>query len=1036
MAKLRTFGELTAKFFAKHVGLWQPDETQAQRLLRLKDEGALKEEVFQVFEHLRKDGNKAAHGEEYNAEDARTLLHLAWQLGWWLHYTLRREDIPQVGPEFIDPANLVAIEAADRAQEEKMAMDAQQALEKEFDRTPQQNKPDKEAIRFAQKTAPWIGLNEEQTRELIDEQLRQAGWEADSKQLTYAAGARPEKGRNQAIAEWPCEGRWEADYVLFAGPTPVAVVEAKRQNKNVSGCIPQAERYSRTVAKVEGLEAADSSWGEFRVPFVFATNGRSYFRQHAQESGIWFRDVRHSSNIPRALAGWPTPEHLLHTLHNDPRAAQAKLEEMPMEFEFSLRDYQKDAIRAVEAAMGEEKRRILLAMATGTGKTQTCVALIYRLLKAGRARRVLFLVDRNALGEQAAGAFKYTKMEGLQNFADIYNVAELGDKNLPPETSVHVATVQSMVRRHKEGTLLPIDAYDVVVVDEAHRGYSLDREMNEAEQTFRDEADYQSKYSRVVDHFDATCVAMTATPALHTAELFGEPVYTYSYRQAVVEGHLIDHEPPTLIKTQLSQDGIHFDPGDEIEVFDGQTGEIATHLLPDELHFKIDSFNRKVLNENFNREVARFLAKELEPDSDQKTLVFAASDLHADMVVQLLKEELLEFWGEVDNDAVAKITGNVDDPLGMIRKFKNERLPNIAVTVDLLTTGVDVPAICNLVFLRRIKSRVLYEQMLGRATRQCPEVGKEFFKVYDAVGIYEALQNVTDMKPVVQDVKISFSRLAEEVQANEGDARAEALRQFVAKWQRRRGQLTDEEQQRFQAASGGLDAEGFAEWLLAQPPQQVADWLAQHGKLIELLDTRRQRPENVVLSTHEDAFLGTEIGYGEGCTRPEDYLEAFGRFIQGLQAEGSPVLVKALERPAELSRKDLQDLKIVLGDSGFTSAKLESAWRQQNNKGTKAGLIGHVRAAALGQQARPLARRVEDALDKMLSARSWDRRQEKLLKAVAEQTNATELVDEAALDEPNSVLRIEHGGKGRFDKVFEGEFLDVLRAFNAAIWED
>src|SRR5690606_20064301 len=151
------------------------------------------------------------------------------------------------------------------------------------------------------------------------------------------------------------------------------------------------------------------------------------------------------------------------------------------------------------------------------------------------------------------------------------------------------------------------------------------------------------------------------------------------------------------------------------------------------------------------------------------------------------KEAFQEQYGEVDDDAVQKITGTADKPLARIRHFKNERYPNVVVTVDLLTTGIDVPKICNLVFLRRIRSRVLYEQMLGRATRLCPEIGKETFLIYDAVALYEALQPVTSMKPVVARPQVSFRDLVREIQeVSDEEARQAALDQLIAKLQRKK----------------------------------------------------------------------------------------------------------------------------------------------------------------------------------------------------------------------------------------------------------
>lgn len=143
--------------------------------------------------------------------------------------------------------------------------------------------------------------------------------------------------------------------------------------------------------------------------------------------------------------------------------------------------------------------------------------------------------------------------------------------------------------------------------------------------------------------------------------------------------------------------------------------------------------------------------------------MFAASDNHADLIVRLLKEAFAEKYGSIDDDAVLKITGAADQPLKLIRRFKNERLPSVAVTVDLLTTGIDVPRIANIVFLRRVKSRILYEQMLGRATRLCPEIEKTVFRIFDAVDLYAALEAYTEMKPVVPAKAISFQQLVQEL---------------------------------------------------------------------------------------------------------------------------------------------------------------------------------------------------------------------------------------------------------------------------------
>jgi type I restriction enzyme R subunit len=326
-------------------------------------------------------------------------------------------------------------------------------------------------------------------------------------------------------------------------------VEAKRQSRDVSeGALDQAKRYSRDYELKGDESLTGGPWGEFKVPFVFATNGRPFLQQLQTKSGIWFCDLRRPDNLRQCIATWYSPQGLMEALKQDIDQAQAKLQQEPFNYGIALRDYQIQAIKAVEAALERGQRELLVAMATGTGKTKMCIALVYRLLKTKRFRRVLFLVDRTALGEQTANAFKESRMENLQTFADIFELKELKDAAPETETKVQIATVQGMVKRllypSDETAILTADQYDCIVVDECHRGYLLDRELSDAELEFRDFDDYISKYRRVLDQFDAVKIGLTATPALHTTQIFKEPVYTYTYRDAVIDGWLIDHEPP------------------------------------------------------------------------------------------------------------------------------------------------------------------------------------------------------------------------------------------------------------------------------------------------------------------------------------------------------------------------------------------------------------------------------------------------------------------------------------------------------------
>ena len=300
---------------------------------------------------------------------------------------------------------------------------------------------------------------------------------------------------------------------------------------------------------------------------MFSSNGRKFNQQLELKSGIWFLDGRSLTNHPRALRGFYSPQGLKDLLKQDPKAFSTFLGQEPYDYLTSfhglnLRPYQIEAIKAVESKIEEapDDNRALVAMATGTGKTRTIIGLAYRLIKSKRFKRILFLVDRNILGTQAAGFFKDIVVEDLQTFSMIYDVKEIGEIKPDIETKLHFSTVQAMVKRifynEKEDTIPTIDTYDCIIIDEAHRGYILDKEMTEDEIEIKNEEDYLSKYKMVLDYFDAYKIGLTATPALHTLQIFGNPIYRYSYRQAVLEGYLIDFEPPYTLTTKLSDGGI------------------------------------------------------------------------------------------------------------------------------------------------------------------------------------------------------------------------------------------------------------------------------------------------------------------------------------------------------------------------------------------------------------------------------------------------------------------------------------------------
>jgi type I restriction enzyme, R subunit len=1079
--KLRQLTEALAQHIASRVGLFtSAQESQFDLVHRLQDEGILPREIVQLFSEIRRAGNAASHAIRGDHGTALSSLKLAWQLSLWFHRTFKSPKFKS-GP-FVPPASPEDDSSKIRAELERLSKDledykathheteqrlvtAEQKLKEAKDEqsfweqmaaeteqakvalanrlaeqqisAPPQKTSVASYVTAAMEAVESLQLDEAETRRLIDEQLKVAGWQADSMYRTYASGARPEKGKYLAIAEWPT-ATGPADYILFAGLVPLAAVEAKRKNIDVSGSLQQAKRYSRSFGASDGVEPPGGPWGEFQIPFVFSSNGRPYLRQLSTRSGIWFCDVRRPDNLAHALDGWYTPDGLSALLKRDEEKSYEQLAAEPLQYDFQLRPYQQTAIRAIEKGIADGRREMLVAMATGTGKTKTCIALIYRLLKAQRFKRILFLVDRSALGEQAANAFKDTRMENLQTFADIFGIKELEEQKPDLETAVHIATVQGMVKRvlypGEDNPVPSIDQYDCIVVDECHRGYLLDRELSDTELTFRSYDEYISKYRRVLDYFDAVKIGLTATPALHTSQIFGAPIFSYSYREAVIDGFLVDHEPPVQIRTALSEGGITWRVGEKVPVYNVRRNQIDLFTTPDEINLDVEDFNRKVITEPFNKVVCGFLAKELDPKSRQKTLIFCVNDAHADLLVKLLKDALGDQYGSVDDDAVIKITGSADKPLQLIRRYKNERNPNIAATVDLLTTGVDVPEICNLVFLRRVNSRILFDQMLGRATRLCDEIGKETFRIFDAVRIYEALQNLTDMKPVVVDPKITFAQLTQEMAQVAGEEeRALAREQFIAKLQRKKSHLNERNKHDFETVAGMLPEE-FVDRLRAMPLKDIAAWFTEHPGLGEILDRKGEGnyAPQIYISEHKDNLISAEHGYG-AAKKPADYLQEFAEFIHQ-RSNTIPALVTVLTRPKELTRKQLRELALELDRAGFTEANLATAWREMTNQDIAARIVGYIRQAAIGDALIPYEQRVDQALAKVLGSRRWSTPQRQWLQRIAAQTKANLIVDRDALDDPDLIFRREGGGFIRLDRIFDGQLQEVLQTFNDQLW--
>ncbi len=1081
------FVELMTREILRIENIAEPatDNTHFNRIKILEYENLLPHDVTRWINQVRKSRNDSAHENCASAKDALCVLSFTFHIAVWFMQVYGdgafepEEFIPPEPPKKIPDytrlvlnqekkieeqnkiitdkdAELQAIHAALAEREKRL-----QALEAEIEKarnaratasalTPQSVRSKQERQNTSAQALAKTKLTEAETRALIDEQLRKVGWEADTTNLRYSKGTRPERGKKRAIAEWPVKSATQnenyADYALFYGEQLIGLIEAKAYKKNIYAVIDnQCREYAKNI-RDEDEKYCVGKWQDYKVPFVFATNGRPYLKQIETESGIWFHDLRKPSHIPQALHGWYSPESLLAKQNQNIDRANAGLSNLPYDFlrdpdGLNLRNYQLEAVAAVEKAVISGQSRILLAMATGTGKTRTILAMIYRFFLKARFRRVLFLVDRTALGEQAQDVFSAVKLEALKTLDKLYTINTLHETDLEKETRIHIATVQGMVHRimnEDKDTIPSSGDFDCIIIDEAHRGYTLDRELSEAEFLYRSQDDFISKYKKVIEYFDAVKIALTATPALHTTQIFGNPVYTYSYREAVIDGYLADHDAPYNIKTELNQHGIHHAKGECLARFNPITKELLNpEELEDDIDFEVEEFNKKVLTEAFNKTVLTELSNHIDPEGAEKTLIFAVNQSHASLIAKLLRK--IYEKQEIPAEAIEQITGSIDGgPQRVkeaIKKFKNEHYPTIAVTVDLLSTGIDVPEITKIVFMRRIKSRILYEQMLGRATRLCPKINKTHFDIFDAVNLYAYLDDFSSMKSVVVNPSASFDELLAGYEKVDDEAHIQFINeQVIAKFQRMKRNLDENRLQQFNALTHSDSLESFIATIRnakAESEDKCKELLILAREALKLLEQRNEA-QYAIISDKSDRVIQVSRGFGAGQA-PADYLESFEIYLKTNRTK-----IEALEiictRPADLTLKDLRNVSMTLDAHGFNSMQLNTAITQLTNEECAADIITLVRCYAIGSPIVSHEERIRNAVKKLCKAHNFTAIEKKWIDRIEKYLINESILNAKTFDEFPAWKN--QGGFSKVDKIFGSTLHSIIRELNTYLYED
>jgi type I restriction enzyme R subunit len=686
-------------------------------------------------------------------------------------------------------------------------------------------------------------------------------------------------------------------------------------------------------------------------------------------------------------------------------------------------------------------------------------------MKSGVARRVLFLVDRRALAAQTVRAFASFEAEPGLKFDKIYPVysqrfqqtdfdeSEKFDPNVMPnslltnpklgDAFVYVSTIQRMsinlfgseagihfgegdaVDGDAKKLDIPIHAFDLIVADECHRGYSA-KEL--------------SIWRSTLDWFDATKIGLTATPAAHTMAYFENMVYRYDYERAVREGYLVDYDV-VRVASNVRMNGVFLHEGEQVDEVDTDTGARQLDFLEDERLFDASEVERNITAPDSNKKILEELkryAEEHEAITGRfpKILIFAANDLphtsHADQLVNQARE----IFGRGEA-FVSKITGRVDRPLQKIREFRNRPNPKITVTVDLLTTGVDIPDLEFLVFLRPVKSRILFEQMLGRGTRLSPDLvpGKDHFVVFDCFDgtLFEYFRSTTGMtvEPPEGDGK-AVEQIVEEIWQNTD--RDYNTKRLVKRLQRIDKNMSGDARDLFARFVPDGDVARFAEDLPAKIRGEFADTMAilRNFEFLELL-TKYPRAERVfivatgVTDTVESEWL---IKAGVGMEyKPDDYLKLFEQFIDDHSDEIRAVRI-LLSKPADWGAGPLKELRDALlhAPEHFTETNLEKAFRATHHKAL-VDIISMVKRAAT--ETSPLLtaeERVNSAVATVSAGRHLTEEQTKWMEYIRQH-----LVQNLSI-EPNDFdiipVLADRGGWGRANRTFGGHLAELLDELN------
>ena len=654
---------------------------------------------------------------------------------------------------------------------------------------------------------------EARARVSIDRMLREAGWVIQNRgEIDLYAS------RGVAVREFLLDGNAEADYLLFVDREAVGALEAKKQGATLIGVEPQTARYAAGVPAHVNAPVRP-------LPFLYESTGVETRFTNGLDPSPRSREVFHIHR-PETLARW------MSEWQANPTAPtfRGRVRQLPPVDASALWRAQEGALIKLEESLQHDRPRALIQMATGSGKTYAAANAAWRLIRHAGAQRVLFLVDRGNLGQQAKSEFDRFSVPGDgRKFTELFACQHLVNNKIDPTARVVVSTIQRLysilrgdeafddeldeaspdraisgVPEVKYNSNLPIEMFDIIVVDECHRSiYGL--------------------WSQVLSYFDAHIIGLTATPSKQTLGFFNQNlVFAYTHEEAVADGVNVDFDV-YRIRTEITEGGSTIEQGTWAVFRDRATRKKRWEELEDEIAYEATDLDRNVVSEDQIRTVIRHFREVygtvLFPNRETvpKTLIFAKDDSHADDIVRVVREE----FGK-GNDFCVKITYRTTGkkPEDLLQEFRTSTMPRIAVSVDMIATGTDVKPLECLVFMRAVKSRNLFEQMKGRGVRVVNDddlqavspgaISKDRFVLIDAVGVTEI--DMGEARPLERKRVVPLEALFEQIATGSRDV--DVVASIASRLTRLNKQLTKPDREELREVAGGVDFQDIARELV------------------------------------------------------------------------------------------------------------------------------------------------------------------------------------------------------------------------------